>query len=337
MTVSYLTKTELGHEDGVKHLDPDVKNALLNALYVDGIYNPGKPDDGTKAWFQDDGNHFPGVSPITQILELDQNAQTVDTNPYLKAIIMDDAGGPHGDGNARQLDVTDGTPNAHNSIFVAMGNAGDTLTLHDSGNDTVYGGKGNDLIDARHNTGNDSLVGGGGNDTIWGGVGHDTLIGGTGRDELHSGSVSGGPANILYGGGGADTLYGGGGADSLYGGTGADTLIAGSGSHQLLQGNGGNDTFWLLDTSGANSTLQGGAGKDTFHIDTKVGNDTIIGGGGKDVVDFNRSIMELNPGDGIKVDGNGYTISFTDGHQITQQIHVSGISELHFTDQNVKL
>jgi Ca2+-binding RTX toxin-like protein len=392
MTVSYITKTELGHEDGVKNLDPDVKNALFNALYADGIYDPGKPDDGTKAWFQDDGNHFPGVSPITQILELDTNA-TVDTNPYLQAIIMDDAGGPHGDGNARQLTVNDGsTPGA--GTFVAMGNAGDTVRLHDSGNDTVYGGNGNDLIDARNNTGNDSLVGGGGNDTIWGGSGHDTLIGGAGKDELHSGSLSGG-YNVLYGEKGNDTLYGGGGADSLYGGAGHDSLVGGSGSVQLLQGDGGHDTliagtgsgqtlqgggghdhifdnnsspthdtliggggndtitgqqgdyfqdtgpkgshnqFWLYGNSGETSTLQGGAGDDTFHIDTKIGNDTILGGGGHDIVDFDkRSINALEPGpDGIKADAGGFLVSFKDG----QQIQISGISELHFTDQNVKL
>jgi Ca2+-binding RTX toxin-like protein len=393
MTVSYITKTELGHEDGVKNLDPAVKNALFNALYADGIYQPGNPDDGTKAWFQDDGNHFPGVSPITQILEIDQNARTVDTNPYLQAIIMDDAGGPHGDGNAKLLTVTD-TSHTGNNVFVAMGNGGDTVRLHDDGNDTVYGGQGNDLIDARGNTGNDLLVGGGGNDTIWGGIGQDTLIGGAGS-ELHSGSVSGG-FNKLYGQGGNDTLYGGGGADSLYGSGGHDSLVGGTGSGQLLQssgghdtlvagtgigqtlqggggnddisdpnkkplphndtliGSGGNDTiigqqgdylqetgskgsqFWLYGPSNttATSTLLGGAGDDTFHIESKSGNDTIIGGGGHDVVDFDtRSIEQLKPG-GIHADaGGGYTLSFKDG----QQIQVSGISELHFTDQNVKL
>ena len=56
MNVSYMTKTELGHEDGVKNLDPDVKNALFQALiYNDGIYDPGK-DDGRTASFQEDVN-----------------------------------------------------------------------------------------------------------------------------------------------------------------------------------------------------------------------------------------------------------------------------------------
>jgi Ca2+-binding RTX toxin-like protein len=338
MTIGYLTKTELGHEDGVKHLDPAVKSALFQALYTDLIYNPGK-DDGTTASFQEDLNQ-PDFSPTVQILELDTSA-TVHTNPSLKAIIMDDAGK---DGTATQLNVAGGD----NSIFVAMGNAGDTVRLFDSGNDTVYGGRGNDLIDASQSTGDDSLVGGGGNDTIWGGKGHDTLVGGAGRDELHSGSVSGG-YNILRGEGGGDTLYGGAGADSLYGGAGHDLLVAGTGSGQLLQGNGGNDTligqqgdilkdtgshnqFWLYNASDslATSTLQGGAGNDTFHIETNIGNDTITGGGGHDVVYFDKQSYTDLSGPITKDPGGGYTLSFTNG----QQISVSGISELHFSDNH---
>ena len=217
----YYNKTELGNEDGVKNLDPDVKNALFSALYLDGTYNSKNPDDGKGAWFQDDDQDFRPVLPITQILELDTNA-TVDTShtPFLKAIIMDDAGITAGSkdddgGSARQLTVTDVSHPGAN-IFVAMGNADDKVTLLDSGNDTVYAGTGNDFIDASGNTGKDS---------IWGGSGHDTLIGGAGS-QLHSGSVSGG-YNILQGQGGTDTLYGGGGADSLYGSGGNDSLVAG--------------------------------------------------------------------------------------------------------------
>jgi hypothetical protein len=122
--------------------------------------------------------------------------------------------------------------------------------------------------------------------------------------------------------------------DTLIGTGGNDTITGQQGDYLQETGHKGSQ-FWLYGTSGASSTLQGGKGDDTFHIDTKIGNDTIIGGGGKDIVDFDtRSIMELKPGpDGIKVDSGGFTLSFQDG----QQIHVSGISELHFTDQTVKL
>jgi Ca2+-binding RTX toxin-like protein len=329
MTVSYLTKTELGKEDGVKNLDTDVKKALLNALYADGIYyHSGDPHE--TAVFQDDG--LP-VTPITQILELDTNA-TVDTNPLLKAIIMDDAaGGPHGgDGHARDLTVTGSS--AGNSIFVAMGNAGDTVTLQDSGNDTVYGG-GHARIDATQNTGNDSLVGYGGYDTIYGGSGQDTLIGSGGHDTLVAGT---GTHQSLQGAGGNDSIshnslpgspptY-----DTLIGSGGNDTITGQQGDYLQETGNKGSQ-FWLSGTTGASSTLQGGKGDDTFHIETTNGSDTITGGGGHDVVDIDRSINDLKPGAaGFQYDNHTgvTTLTFQGG----QTLHLSGISEVHFTNND---
>jgi Ca2+-binding RTX toxin-like protein len=326
MTVSYLTKTELGKEDGVKHLDSDVKNALFNALYGDGIYDPGKPDDGKLALFQDDGNHFPGVTPITQILELDTNA-TVDTNPLLKAIIMDDAGK---DGSARQLTVTGGAP-----IFVATGGGGDTITLHDTGNDTVYGG-GHAYIDAtQKNIGNDSLVGGGGHDTIYGGGGQDTLIGSGGHDTLVAGT---GSHQSLQGAGGNDNISdlnsGFLNHDTLIGSGGNDTITGQQGDYLQETGHKGSQ-FWLSGSIAANSTLQGGAGNDTFHIETTNGSDTITGGGGHDVVDIDRSSMDLMPGSAgfqYNMQTGVTTLMFKDAGNGVQTLHLSGISEVHFTD-----
>lgn len=64
----------------------------------------------------------------------------------------------------------------------------------------------------------------------------------------------------LYGGEGNDILYGQGGNDELYGGTGDDVLYGGSGD-DTLDGGEGND--WLIGGSG-NDILIGGAGDDTF-------------------------------------------------------------------------
>lgn len=253
------------------------------------------------------------------------------------------------------------------------GDGDDILRDQLSGSSTLVGGAGNDSLQG---FGADTLIGGVGHDTLRGGI-NSLLESGSdssGYNILYSGSKQAGDANQLYGGAGADTLYGGGGADSLYGGTGSDSLVAGSGSHQLLQagsgdthiyhggssagtdtliGGAGNDTivgqqgdlfqdtgpagshneFWVYGTTKANSTLQGGAGDDTFHIDTSKGNDTIIGGGGHDVVDFdNRSFMSLQSIPYDPVTGS-FTLTFTDG----QQIKLSGISEIHFTDQTFKL
>jgi Ca2+-binding RTX toxin-like protein len=293
MTVSYLTRTDLGKEDGVKNLDTDVKKALLNALYADGIYtHSGDPHE--TAVFQDDLD-LGKVDPTTQILELDTNNAAIDTsaNPSLAAIIMDDAGGPHGDGNAHNLTVT-----GSDSIFVAMGDGADTVTLNDSGNDTVYGGGGHDFIDATNSTGHDSLVGAGGHD-------------------------------VLLGAGGYDTIYGGSGRDTLIGTGGNDTITGHQGDYLQETGHQGSQ-FWLYGSTdhNASSTLQGGSGDDTFHIETKVGNDTIYGGGGHDTVYLDAQKYTDLSGPITKDHGGGYTLSFTDG----QKIHVSGISELHFSD-----
>lgn len=255
-----------------------------------------------------------------------------------------------GSGNNTLRDIASGS-----STLVA-GTGNDTLWGY--GADTLIGGFGHDEL---HGGANSLLISG---------------SGAGGWNVLGSGSTAGGQVNILQGGAGADSLYGGGGADTLYGGTGSNFMVAGTGAHQLLQagtgntflydpgatggagtdtltGGAGNDTiigqqgdyfsdtgaagshneFWVYGGSGANSTLQGGAGDDTFHIETKIGNDTIIGGGGTDIAGFkDRSFGDVSS---LHYDsGSGsYTLTFNNG----QEIHVSGVSELVFTDQVVKL
>jgi Ca2+-binding RTX toxin-like protein len=95
------------------------------------------------------------------------------------------------------------------------------------GDDTVYGGRTNDLIFG--NDGEDSLVGYFGNDSLWGGRGKDDLWGGEGNDCL----VGGQDADWLRGGAGDDILLGGRGNDILYSANGNDTLIGGLGRDLL--------------------------------------------------------------------------------------------------------
>lgn len=96
--------------------------------------------------------------------------------------------------------------------------------LADAGNDTVYGGAGDDFVNGA--MGDDVIHGGGGDDWIRGGIGNDTIHGGDGNDHL----VGGDGRDTLYGGAGNDRLYGGGGADILWGDEGADLLDGGGGS-----------------------------------------------------------------------------------------------------------
>jgi Ca2+-binding RTX toxin-like protein len=308
MAVSYLTKTELGqflHQNG-NHIEASVRSALIDSLEDSGVFKDA-PGDTTRGWFE--SGPFTGgtVSPIIQILDVSQST-TVQTTPNLKAIILDDAGG-------KTLDVIGG----HNDVFVAMGQGSDTVNLYDSGDDTVYGGSGNDGIHGGH--GNSSLFGGAGNDYIYGGSGSDTLNGGTGNDHLESG----GGAQSLIGGAGNDFLK------DLSGGDGNDTIIGVQGD--VFDGGAGKDVFWVYGGSGAGSTIQGGSGDDTFHLQTHAGNDTIIGGNGNDSVDFaNRSFLDLTKID-VDASTNTYTLHFSDN----QTVAVTGVEDLHFTDQDVHL
>jgi Ca2+-binding RTX toxin-like protein len=51
----------------------------------------------------------------------------------------------------------------------------------------VFGGSGNDSLDARGSSGKNVIVGEAGNDTLYGGTGRDILIGGAGTDTLRGG------------------------------------------------------------------------------------------------------------------------------------------------------
>ena len=259
-TVTYVTQTELGQDPGVQKLDPAVKAALFSSLYDQHVFDvPNPSDDGKSAWIQE-GDYSGGQpAPFIQIIET-TDTTNVTTDKALKAIIMNDQGGA---GHA--LDINLDISGAKNSVFIAMGNGGDTVKLHDKGNDTVFGGTGNDTIDASGNTGNDLLAGGAGNDMIYGGTGHDTLDGGAGINQLHSGSTKAGEYNILHGGSGVDTLYGGGGADSLYGGSGQTRSLRVRASISCFKPAAA--ILILVDTisgSAGTDTLIGGAGNDTI-------------------------------------------------------------------------
>ena len=109
------------------------------------------------------------------------------------------------------------------------------------GNDAIFAGSGDDLIDG--NDGNDRLEGRGGNDTINGGQGNDNLDGHDGNDQLF-----GGPGDdTLRGKTGTDWLDGGDGDDFLYFSLGASL---GGGFYEVdhFDGNLGNDMFTFFQT-----------------------------------------------------------------------------------------
>lgn len=87
------------------------------------------------------------------------------------------------------------------------------------GNDTLYGGDGNNYLYGEN--GDDILYGGGGNDYLDGGNGTDLLYGGTSEDTLHGGAGD----DEIYGDYGNDVLHGDGGIDTLTGGNGTDKFV----------------------------------------------------------------------------------------------------------------
>lgn len=90
-----------------------------------------------------------------------------------------------------------------------------------TGNNSIVGSFGDDIIDASTSNGMNTLSGGDGNDLVIGGSGNNTLDGGDGNDFL----ISGAGNDRLYGGNGNDILIGGLGRNLLVGGLGQDIFV----------------------------------------------------------------------------------------------------------------
>jgi Ca2+-binding RTX toxin-like protein len=158
--------------------------------------------------------------------------------------------------------ITTGTGDTENSTLDSIERA------------ALYGGDGDNIMDATAFSGPTYMEGGAGRDTLLGSEQDDELNGGAGRDIIYGY----GGDDILAGGGNDDQLYGGMGNDLLTGGAGDDTLFGEEGDDTLF-GNGGND---FLSGGIGSDTLNGGAGNDT--LEGGEGSDTLIGGTGFDTV-----------------------------------------------------
>jgi len=159
----------------------------------------------------------------------------------------------------------------------------------EAGNDTLYadtpkfhrlfGGDGNDVVQATVDYGSGSVTfAGRGGVMIDGGPGDDILVGSSRNDHLY-----GGPGNDFLGGDSrvGDTDFGGrpGGDDRLYGGDGNDVL-AGHTGNDHLDGGEGND---VLAAGAGDDRLDGGFGDDRLFADnlsdpTGAGNDVLYYG-----------------------------------------------------------
>lgn len=116
----------------------------------------------------------------------------------------------------------------------------DILTVVDAPA-TIFGGDGDDLVDASSSTGGNRLYGGNGKDELYASTG-DRLFGEAGDDILDATVGTGN--NRLYGGEGRDILFAGSFNDQLFGNNGNDTLYAGNGGNTLTGGD-GSDLFQI--------------------------------------------------------------------------------------------
>ncbi|WP_296611421.1 calcium-binding protein, partial [Sphingomonas sp.] len=164
---------------------------------------------------------------------------------------------------------------------------------------SLYGGDGNDVIDARPAGYAPASYGDAGDDTIYGGIG--VAYGGDGNDTINGGSMT-------FGGAGNDTInaeisfygpvhYGNGGDDTLNGSAGQETMAGGSGA-DTLYGNDGNDVLYSGvpdDATSIDPTAQSAA-------DAGLDHDRLFGGAGDD---------HLSIGYGDDADGGSGTNTLT--------------------------
>jgi uncharacterized delta-60 repeat protein len=164
----------------------------------------------------------------------------------------------------------------HGPYVFRGGDGDDRIRLEVLAAATVYGGAGNDRIQAADGaqvlsggSGKDTINGGPGVDTISGNGGADELYGEGGRDRISGGAgddlIDGGAANdVLSGQGGNDTIRGGTGNDQLSGGGGNDQLDGGAGTDRVTAGRGDDE---IRAADGAADTIFGGAGRDRAQVD----------------------------------------------------------------------
>ena len=117
--------------------------------------------------------------------------------------------------------------------------------------DTLFGGTGDDTLDASTGQGENRLYGGSGDDELFANR-RDSVFGGDGNDIL---DATLGRSNRLYGGKGDDILFAG-ISDAMFGGNGNDKLFAGEGNSTLTSG-GGKDQLWIVaaETPSAANTI----------------------------------------------------------------------------------
>ncbi len=170
-----------------------------------------------------------------------------------------------------------------------LGNMGDDRIILGAASQgaSVYGGQGDDVVDASGSNAPNYISGDIGNDTILSGAGFETVLGGLGDDSIVGGATAGtGSMQILLGNQGNDHLsYAGSGGVELFGGQDSDTITLTAtqpGQLRYAFGNMGSDT---LNATGGADSLYGGQGDDFVSAaNDMVGRNYLSGDLGDDIV-----------------------------------------------------
>ena len=189
------------------------------------------------------------------------------------------------------------------------------------GDDEIYGGAGDDTINA--NDGNDTVYGGDGNDTIAGFAGNDIIYGGDGDDTLAGHGEAGNELGAI---GDGSTLDGGAGNDILQGTIDDDILIGGEGD-DLLVGYDGNDTY-IISTGGGNDIIADNRGNNIIRFQAGISAQDLTAAIGVDVDNFPVFQISISPTDSVIIGGvlgQFATYELEDGTSITHQSLVDTI------------
>jgi len=167
------------------------------------------------------------------------------------------------------------------------GGPGDDYLKGSRWDETLIGGDGNDVIEARRGT--NTIVGGLGDDQLYGAGEDDNIDGGPGHDWIEAR----GGTNEVHGGPGNDTISSS-GSSRLFGDSGDDRIFSSFNMFdQYLVGGPGDDLIW---SHKGDDTLIGGEGKDVIY--GSWGSDSIDGGPGDDTLSGQQDDDTIRGGDG---------------------------------------
>ena len=199
----------------------------------------------------------------------------------------------------------------NDGLFVTTGDVPPTALFALSGDDTVYGTPGIDIIFA--GSGDDVVKGDAGNDLLFGEEGDDTLNGDGGVDQISGGSgfdtISGGAGNDdLFGDSDNDDIYGDDGSDFILGNEDQDNLYGGKGADEIH----GNEDADFISGQAGNDLLLGGHGSDKIH--GGMGQDLILGDSEELPASLNCDCSGIQPApaDGPEAYGYAWWIWSTD-------------------------